>query len=199
MSAHEHPLHDSPSALPTAPPTPASLFWWATAWAAVCVLGCITFAMNLSRIVDADFSGQRSWGFIAILPIMAGLIAALCIGRGVRTVGPWREYRARWSADQRARAEQARLAAEPSTPLIVLGTVIGFIWIAGVAAAAVFLPSSASGPDGLVVAITLPVVVAMLWIPVLRAGLCRRRASIVTATSVIPPLTAGAEPPQTRW
>lgn len=158
----------------TPPPAPAALFAWAAAWAGVSVLGWVVFGMNLVRLAEADFSGQRTFGIVAFTPTIALVVAILCAVRAFRAIGPARAYRAQWSVLERKQAEQAHLAGQPSTPLIVFALAVAAIWVAGVTAVLVYLPALSSNVDGFSLAIMLLALVAMLWISVLRAGVRRR-------------------------
>ena len=160
-----------------APPAPASLFVWAIAWAAVAALGFIVLMFNSGQAAGFAFTGQRTFGIVVIVPVLALVLAVICIVRGVRAIVPTREYRQQWSAAERQRAESARLAGQPSTPFIVFSLGVAVVWGVGVVAVVAFLPSLSSNPDGLSLAMMLLALLLMLWAPVLRAGV-RRRAAV---------------------
>lgn len=162
---------------PAAPSNPAALFLWAFAWGAVGALGLVVVALNSAQAAGFTFTGQRTFGIVVILPVLALVLAVICAVRGVRAIVPQREYRQRWSAAERQRAERARLAGQPSTPFIVFSLGVAVVWGVAVVAVVTFLPTLSSNPDGLSMAVMLLALLLMLWVPVLRAGL-RRRAAV---------------------
>lgn len=159
---------------PAAPSNPAALLLWALAWVAVGALGLVVVALNSAQAAGFMFTGQRTFGMVVILPVLALVLAVICAVRGIRAIVPQREYRQRWSAAERQRAERARLAGQPSTPFIVFSLGVAVVWGVGVVAVVTFFPSLSRNPDGLSLAIMLLALLLMLWIPVLRAGLARR-------------------------
>ncbi len=163
---------------PAAPSNPRALLFWALAWVAVGALGLVVLALNSEQAAGFTFSGQRTFGIVVIVPVLALVLAVICVVRGVRAIVPQREYRQRWSAAERQRAERARLAGQPSTPFIVFSLGVAVVWAAGVTAVLVFLPELSGNPDGLSLAVMLLALLLMLWVPVLRAGLRRRAVDL---------------------
>lgn len=168
-------MSSTPSPAP-APPAPASLFVWAIAWAAVAALGFIVLMLNSGQAAGFAFTGQRTFGIVVIVPVLALVLAVICGVRGIRAIVPHRDYQRQWSAAERQRAERMRLAGQPSTPFIVFSLGVAVVWGVGVVAVITFLPSLASNPDGLSLAMVLLALLLMLWVAVLRAGVRRRAA-----------------------
>lgn len=168
------------TAVPPTPTRPATLVIWAIAWSIVSALGWVVFMLNLSRVAEADFSGQRTFGIVTFTPVIALAIAGLCLVQAIRAVGRTREYRSRWSPTEREDAERARLHGQPWVPFIVFALGLALIWSAGVVAVLTFLPELSRNLDGLSLASQILALIAMLGIPALRAGLRRRRAAMET-------------------
>lgn len=165
------------TSVPKAPPSPARLLVWSAAWAVVAILGFAVLLPNWQRVMEFDLSGQRTVGVVFFTPIIALLLAVLFAVRAIRWIGPSREYRGRWSEEQRVRAADQRLAGQPSTPFIVFAAVVAIIWLAGVVVVGIFFSTLAERPDSLALALMLLALVAMAWISVLQAGLRRRAAA----------------------
>jgi hypothetical protein len=163
-----------PAEIPVAPPAPGSQFGWAAAWLGVAALGFFILFPNWPGVVNSDLSGQRTVGIVLFTPIIALGMTVLCVVRGIWAVGAMGHYRSRWSEDEQRLAERKRLAEQPSTPFIVFALFLAVPWLAGVLALLLFLPSLSGNPDGLALAVMLVALVAMAWIPILRAGLRRR-------------------------
>jgi len=176
------PPSSSETSAPKAPPSPARLLIWSAAWAVVAILGFAVLIPNWQRVVDFDLYGQRSVGIVFFTPVVALILALLLTVRAIRWIGPSRDHRSRWSAEQRVRAADEQLAGQPSTPFIVFAAVVAIIWLAGVVVVGFFFSSLVQRPDSLALALMLLALVAMAWVSVLQAGL-RRRAAASRAAS----------------
>jgi hypothetical protein len=161
---------------PKSPPNPARLFVWAVVWAAIAVLGFAVLVPDWQRVTEFDLAGQRSFGIVFFTPIIASVLAVVFAVFAVRWIRPFQRYRSRWSEQERVEAARRQLAGQPSTPFIVVSIVLAALWVAGLVAVAVFFSVLVKRPDGLALSFLLLALVATAWIPLLEAGLRRRRA-----------------------
>ena len=172
----DEPAIDAPPTAPAAPPSPARLLVWSVAWAVVAALGFAVLVPNWQRVIAWDFSGQRTGGIVLFTPFIAVVLVVVLVIRAIRSARPAREYRSTWSGEKRAQATREHLAGQPSTMFVAIGGGLAVLWFAGVIAVAIFITPLLEQPGGLVLILELLVLLAMAWIPILRAGV-RGRAT----------------------
>lgn len=162
----------------TVPRNPAIGFVWAAAWLAVAVLGGVVLFTDWANIVSGNVSGQRTQGLLLFTPALGLVFAVLIAIRAVKALRPWNAYLAGTTGQERRERSAAQLRGEVWIGPLVMGIILGVIWLAGVVAVTIFLPHLAGNTAGLFVALMLLALLAMAWIPLLWMALRRRAVNL---------------------